>query len=82
MLFGFIEQKMQIDYWTPTRYEFPEFEKDEIKIFIEIFEEFDVHKTGVIEKKHLERALKTLGQGFTSQELDQIFELVDKEKSL
>lgn len=75
------KEKEVIDYWTAAIYDFPEFEKEEIQVFIESFHEFDKDSSGGIDKKEFMEALKSMGQGITEQEIDFLFQKFDLDKS-
>jgi len=60
---------------------FLEFTKEEIGIFLESFRQFDADNSGAIDANELDKAFKTMGQGCSPQQLQQIIKEVDTDGS-
>ena len=60
---------------------FPQFSRDDVETFIKAFRQFDTDGSGSMDAKELEAMFKYMGQGSTSQQIQQMVTKYDTNKS-
>jgi len=67
-------------YLVPAR-KFLEFSRGEILVFIDVFRKFDLDASGTIDATELGLLFQELGQGVSAEEVDEIIEQYDEDRS-
>eukprot|EP01114_Cavostelium_apophysatum_P012408 TRINITY_DN276_c0_g1_i2.p1 TRINITY_DN276_c0_g1~~TRINITY_DN276_c0_g1_i2.p1 ORF type:complete len:716 (+),score=279.12 TRINITY_DN276_c0_g1_i2:792-2939(+) len=78
---GETQQKFRVYNYEEAAKKFPEFKKDEIKMFIEAFEEFDADDSGSISASELSNALAKSGREMTPEKIDEMIAEADLDQS-
>lgn len=80
MLYPHKKVELRKEFYEPAVL-YPEFTKEDITVFIMIFREFDEDSSGSISAAELDKAFKSMGQGCTPEDIQQIINTVDADNS-
>lgn len=79
-LFPHKRAQFEKEFLEPAK-KFTMFSPDDIQVFAQVFREFDFDGSGTLDVQELGAALNFMGQGFTEEQLKQIIDTVDQNKT-